>query len=97
MPYEDKSELPQMVRDYLPEDLQEIYIEGYNQAYEEYTEDRGGEAGREAVAHRQGMEAVERDYTYIEEEGKWYPKGEEPTGEEEEEDKGIIDQVKDLL
>jgi cation transport regulator ChaB len=97
MRYEKTSELPDMVRDYLTEDLQEIYMKAYNEVYENYTEDRGGEAGREAVAHRQGMEAVERDYTYIEEEGKWYPKGEEPTGEEEEADKGIIDQVKDLL
>ena len=72
-------------------------MEAYNEAYEEYTEDQGGEAGREAVAHRQGMEAVERDHTYVEEEGKWYPKGELHEGEEEEADKGIIDQVKDLL
>lgn len=93
--YESKSDLPQTLREYLPEDLQEIYLEAYQKSWEEYEEFRGGEAGREAVAHRDAMTAVEREHVYHEETGEWYKKGEEP--QEEEEEEGLLESLKEVV
>lgn len=99
MPYDTKEDLPQTLQDTMPERAQEIYVQAYKQAYEEYDEYRGGEAGQEAVAHRDAMHAVKREYVHDSESGAWYRKGEEP--EEEEEEKGLLDkleeQVEELL
>ena len=94
--YQSKSDLPETLKEYLTEDLQEIYLEGYQRSWEEYEDFRGGEAGREAVAHRDAMAAVERDHVYHEETGMWYVKGEEP-GEEEEHEEDLIDKVKGII
>jgi cation transport regulator len=94
--YETKNDLPESVKVYLPDKLQDIYLEAYQEAWEEYEEYQGGEASREAVAHRDAMHAVKRDYTYYEEKGTWYKKGEEPE-ETEDEDKGIVETVKDMF
>ena len=92
--YESKSDLPQTLREYLPEDLQEIYLEAYQKSWEGYEEFRGGEAGQEAVAHRDAMMAVQREHVYHEETGTWYRKGEEP---EEEEEPGLLDSLKEKM
>jgi len=92
--YKSKSDLPETLRGYLPEDLQEIYLEAYQKSWEEYEEFRGGEADRDSVAHRDAMMAVKRDHVYHEETGKWYPKGEKP---EEEEQEGLLDSLKEKV
>jgi cation transport regulator len=92
--YKSKSDLPETLKKYLPEDLQEIYLEAYQKSWKGYEDFRGGEAGQEAVAHRDAMTAVELDHVYHEETGEWYRKGEEPEGEKE---KGILDQLKDVV
>lgn len=92
MGYEKKNDLPNTLRETLPEPAQEIYIEAYNRALEEYEEKKGGEAGREAVAHRDAMHAVKREFVHKSETGQWYRKGEEPKEEEGEE--GLVDQIK---
>jgi cation transport regulator len=55
MPYKSKSDLPESVRDNLPEHAQEIYQAAYNNAWDEYKHD-------EARARRVAWGAVERDY-----------------------------------
>jgi cation transport regulator len=92
--YKSKSDLPETLQDYLPEKLQEIYLEAYQKTWEEYEERMGGEANRSTVAHRNGMMAVQRDYEFDDESGQWHPKGEKP---QEEEDKGLIENIKDGL
>ena len=62
--------------------------------WQQYEDFRGGEAGQEAVAHRDAMMAVQRDHVYHEETGAWYRKGEEP---EEEEEQGFIDSLKEMV
>jgi len=84
------SDLPET----LPEDLQEIYLEAYQKSWEEYQELRGGDAGQEAVAHRDAMIAVKRDHVYHDESGKWYRKGEVP---EEEKEQGLLDSLKETI
>lgn len=54
MPYEKTSSLPDSVRTSLPQHAQEIYMEVYNNAWEQYEklEERRGDASREETAHK---------------------------------------------
>ena len=67
MPYKDINDLPQAVRDHLPEHGQEIYRAAFNSAWDEYSHD-------EARAHRVAWAAVEQDYEKAEKSGQWKPK-----------------------
>jgi hypothetical protein len=51
--------------------------------------------GQESVAHRDAWSAVTREYVKDESTGRWYPEGELP--EEEEEDEGLIDKIKGVF
>jgi cation transport regulator len=72
MPYSKTTELPDSVRDNLPEHAQEIYKEAYNSAWEQYAEpeDRREDAGREETAHRVAWSAVKQSYAK-DAEGRW--------------------------
>ncbi len=63
MPYANRGDLPERVRNSLPEHAQEIYKEAFNSAWEEYGHD-------ESRAHRVAWGAVERSY-HKNESGKW--------------------------
>lgn len=71
MPYARKSDLPESVRDSLPEHAQEIYREAFNSAWEEYDEadERRGDSSREETAHRVAWSAVKKQYEKSA--GKW--------------------------
>ncbi|MEQ9618448.1 MAG: putative cation transport regulator ChaB [Deltaproteobacteria bacterium] len=64
MPYDKKSELPDSVKNNLPGHAQDIYMEAYNSAWDEYSdpEDRRGDASREEVAHKVAWAAVKKKY-----------------------------------
>lgn len=68
MPYESVSELPQPVRDHLPDEAQRIYQRAFNSAWEEYA----GRSDREATAHRVAWSAVKRQYRKAD--GQWVHK-----------------------
>lgn len=55
MPYKTDADLPESVRDHLPEHAQDIYRAAFNNAWDEYGHD-------EARAHRVAWGAVEREY-----------------------------------
>ncbi len=76
MPYRNLKDLPEGVRKNLPEHAQEIYLEAFNNAWEEYAkpEDRKGEASREETAHRVAWSAVKQIYQKDEESGEWKKK-----------------------
>ena len=88
--YQNKSDLPETLRDHLPDELQDIYLDAYQKSWQNYEEHEGGEMGREGVAHRDAMQAVEREYVFHRDSGKWYRKGEEPEEEESEEAEASI-------
>jgi cation transport regulator len=96
MRYEKKSDLPATIRDILPEEAQQVYLEAYQRSYDDYEEGEGGDLSRESVAHRDGWTALQREYRQNRETGEWQRRGEESpeAGEEEE---GIIDTLKDLV
>lgn len=84
--YESKSDLPETLQKFLPENLQEIYLDAYQKSWEAYDESEGGDMGREGVAHRDAMTAIEQDYVHDQESGKWYPRDQQPKGDSEDED-----------
>ena len=94
MRYETKADLLGILRDTLPEGAQDLYLEAYQETWDGYKEERGGEMDRDGFAHLQGMNAVELEYTKVD--NVWYRKGEEPT-EAEQEEQGILDQIKEMF
>jgi cation transport regulator len=75
MPYERRSDLPESVRDHLPQHAQDIYKEAFNSAWDQYQdpEDRRGDAGREETAHKVAWAAVKEQYRKGED-GDWHRK-----------------------
>ncbi|MDP9371901.1 MAG: ChaB family protein [Chloroflexota bacterium] len=68
MPYQRLQDLPESVREHLPEHAQEIFRAAFNNAEEEY--------GEEERAFRVAWAAVKHKYEKGED-GNWHPKGEE--------------------
>jgi cation transport regulator len=64
MPYDRNADLPDSVRNNLPEHAQSIYREAFNSAFEEYksARDRRGDASREETAHKVAWSAVKQKY-----------------------------------
>lgn len=73
MPYDTISDLPDSVKDNLPNHAQDIYREAYNSAWEQYDkpEERRGDASREETAHKVAWAAVKKEYEKDEKTGKW--------------------------
>lgn len=61
MPYESVIDLPGSVREHLPKRAQEIYLEVYNSAWDQYKDNKD----REAIAHRVAWSAVKKQYQKI--------------------------------
>jgi cation transport regulator len=76
MPYSSNNELPESVRNVLPEEAQEIYRKAHNSAHEQYKEpqERRGNATREETAHRVAWAAVKNEYEKGAD-GTWHKKG----------------------
>lgn len=63
MPYSKRSELPDSVKDNLPDHAQDIYKEAFNSAWDEYDHD-------EERAHRVAWGAVKKSY-HKNDKGNW--------------------------
>ena len=75
MPYKNVSDLPNQVRDNLPQHAQEIYRSAFNSAWDEYkdADERRGDDSREETAHKVAWAAVKKEY---EKKGdRWVKKG----------------------
>ena len=68
MPYKSITSLPEAVRQHLPKHAQEIYMEVYNNAWDQYSDRKD----REAVAHKVAWSAVKKQYK--KEGDKWVKK-----------------------
>jgi len=73
MPYKNLKDLPESVQKNLPEHAQEIYLEAFNNAWDQYAkpEDRKGGASREETAHKVAWSAVKHVYEKEEKSGNW--------------------------
>lgn len=76
MPYSSIDELPDSVKNVLPNHAREIFKEAFNSAYENYKdpEDRRGNDNREDVARKVAWAAVKKKYSKGADE-KWHTKG----------------------
>ena len=97
MKAEIRKNVSDIVLEELPEEAQEIYLEAYEEAWEDYDESQGGDMSRPSVAHRNAMYMVKQDFVKDDEKGVWYRKGEQPEEEEEEEEGGLLSDLKDAL
>ncbi|MFP4397316.1 MAG: ChaB family protein [Desulfonatronovibrio sp.] len=77
MPYDQNSELPDQVRDNLPQKAQTIFRKAFNSAWEQYDspEKRKGGADREETANRIAWSAVKKSYRKNDD-GDWVSKKE---------------------
>ena len=73
MPYSSIGDLPDSVKEHLPQHAQEIYLEAYNNAWEQYKDasKRRGDASHEETAHRVAWTAVKKEYQKDESSGRW--------------------------
>jgi cation transport regulator len=73
--YQHNKDLPESVRDSLPEHGQDIYREAFNSAWKQYDEPEERRAGRdrEETAHAVAWAAVKKKYRRASE-GHWVPK-----------------------
>jgi len=64
MPYQNNKDLPDNVKNNLPDHAQAIYREAFNSAFEEYENPKKRSKGgsREEVAHRVAWAAVKKKY-----------------------------------
>lgn len=64
MPYERNADLPDQVRETLPEKAQTMYRKAFNNAWDQYAdpESRKDGASREETAHRVAWSAVKESY-----------------------------------
>jgi len=76
MPYRTINDLPESVRDNVPEHAQEIYLAAFNSAWEQYDQpsERRGDDTREETAHQVAWATVKRKYQKDEKSGKWRPR-----------------------
>lgn len=75
MPYKNNKQLPEQVKNVLPDDAQDIYRAAYNNAFDEYKDpgDREGDATREEVSHKVAWAAVKNVYQKSDD-GNWVKK-----------------------
>lgn len=67
MPYQSVSDLPDRVKEHLPDHAQEIYRAAFNSAWDEYGHD-------EERAHKVAWAAVKHEYEKDEATGRWKKK-----------------------
>jgi cation transport regulator len=76
MPYKTNTDLPESVRNVLPEHAQDIYREAFNSAWDHYDtpEERRKDRSREETAHAVAWTAVKNTYEKNESTGRWRKK-----------------------
>lgn len=75
MPYDKNSQLPDQVKNNLPDHAQTVYRKAFNSAWNQYDspEKRRADADREETAHRIAWSAVKKVYQKNEK-GSWVRK-----------------------
>lgn len=72
MPYKSISSLPDSIKEHLPKHAQEIFMEAFNHAWEQYSDPskRRGDDSREEVSRKVAWAAVKKHY-HKKSDGKW--------------------------
>jgi cation transport regulator len=94
MRYQTVEDLSDVLKNVLPDEAQTIYLETYQESWQNYESWKGGEMGRDGLAHRNAMGAVMRNYELDEDSGTWHKRGKEVQGEA---DENLLDEVLQYL
>jgi cation transport regulator len=94
MRYENQKDLPATIMHVLPDDAQEVYLETYNRAWDEYDQETTGDMSRHSVAHRQAWATIEQAFERDPNSGTWQRKGEQPA---EYDARNFLEKVRDAL
>jgi cation transport regulator ChaB len=95
--YQKIDDLPEVLQKNLPKEAQEIYLEVYQDSWENKDSLEGGEMDPEAIAHRNGMHAVLQEYTFDPKQGNWHARGKTSEEETPDDDEGLLDEVLDFF
>jgi cation transport regulator ChaB len=93
--YETVEDLSEVLKKVLPDEAQKMYLETYQDSWDNYESWKGGELGRDGLAHRNAMGTVMRKFELDEDSGTWHKRGEE--SQEEKVDEGFLDKVLEYL
>lgn len=100
MEYKTVKDLPASISEVLPKEAQELYLEQYKEAWDEYDKVVAGGLDQPGIAHRDAWAAVIEKYELDAQTGKWRLKtaieadAKEAAGEH---GKSFIDKIKDLF
>lgn len=72
MPFHSSQDLPESVKEHLPEHAQDIYLEAFNSAWDQYDqpEERRGNDTWEETAHKVAWAVVKKKYEKNDQ-GRW--------------------------
>lgn len=70
MSYKDVDQLPDSVRESLPDEAQGIYLDAFNRAWDQFAGEENDEEAREAAAHQEAWTVVRETYRQ-ENNGRW--------------------------
>ncbi len=98
MRHKSKKDLPATIRA-LPEGAQQIYLEAYNRAWDEYEANPSGDGTmmRDSAAHRHAWAAMKHEYEQSWETGQWYLKREGPPQPHKAQSHGILGTLKKVV
>jgi cation transport regulator ChaB len=94
MRYESKKDLPATITKVLPDDAQKVYLEIYNRAWDEHSQETIGDESRHSVAHRQGWATIQQVFERDPNSGAWQRKGEQSA---EYDARGFLEKARDAL
>ena len=95
MAYTKISELPATIRNVLPAEAQEVYMEVYNEALEMKLTESDQKIPRDDMAHQLAWDTMTRQFTHDPRTGQWYRKGEEPVAVAEH--KGLLQRIRNIF
>lgn len=96
MIYTMTSELPSTIREVLPIEAQELYIQAYNEAMAMKLSETDHALPRDSMAHQLAWDAVTREFVRDEQTGQWHREGEEPVLMVEEH-RGLLQRLRGLF
>jgi cation transport regulator len=94
MRYETKKDLPPTITQVLPKDAQQVYLDVYNKAWDEYEQEGTGDLSRHSIAHRQAWETIEREFARDLNTDEWEVKSE---GSAEYDARSFLDKVREAI
>jgi cation transport regulator len=92
MKYQTKADLPETIRQVLPEEAQEAYLQAYARSWDTYSPSLQRTLDQDAITHRDAWEAVLKEFEQDPNTHLWHRHGEQPEAMPDE--GGLLDKIK---